>query len=111
MSWEYRVTRTTDPDGSHDFAIREVYYGDADTINGWTDRSVGISGTDFQMLTRDLARYQGAFSKSVLAIEPDGLFDIGPMGNSAPKPVWKPRASLGDAQQGPLSPAASEAQK
>ena len=26
MSWEYRVMRYTDPDGSFDFAIHEVYY-------------------------------------------------------------------------------------
>ena len=90
MSWEYRIIRHTDPDGSHDFAIHEVYY-DNDTlaITGWTENSVGISGIDYKALTRDAARYQSAFTRSVLAVESDALFDIGIMGHGKPMKVWE----------------------
>lgn len=85
MSWEYRVTRTTDPDGSHDFAIREVYFDDdTDLINGWSENPVSPSGLGLPDLMRDMARYQGAFGKDVLAIESNGLFNIGPTGDGAP---------------------------
>lgn len=91
MSWEYRVTRTTDTDGSHDFGIREVYYDDSDRITGWTEKTVGISGTNALMLDRDLERYKAALGKPVLAIEADGLYDLGLMGDgSTRRRVWKP---------------------
>jgi hypothetical protein len=87
MSWNYRVMRTTDPDGTYDFAIHSVYYNDqaeGRPIDSWSEHSVGISGWDYQALTDDYQRYGEAFQKPVLAIERNELHDIGLMGDSHP---------------------------
>lgn len=89
MSWNYRVMRTTDPDGTHDFAIHEVHYDEFDEVTGWTARDVGASGETFRELCGSMKRYNEAIFKPVIAIEPDGLYEIGPMGNSKPHRIWK----------------------
>jgi len=112
MSWNYRVMRSTDPDGTFTFGIHEVYYDEKGNPNAWTQRSVGVSGETFGELTRDFAHYQKAFTQPVLAIEADGdeLWDIGLLGfrtKRSKKPsirVWKkPSVPVAGQTQEPAS--------
>jgi hypothetical protein len=92
MSWNYRVMRDRNPDGSAWFAIYEVYYDADGNPNGWTENPSRPQGDTFKELTEDATRYQAAFGRPVLAIEAGGseLYDIGGMGNRrTPVLVWK----------------------
>ena len=70
----------------------EVHYDEQGRITAWTENSVGPVGETYGELTADFAHFQQAFTKPVIAIEPNGLFEIGPMGNSVPKQVWAKEA-------------------
>jgi len=108
MSWNYRVMRSTEPDGTHVFAIHEVYYDDAGRVNGWIADAAHPQGETFKELTHDLSNYQRAFSEHVLAIVGDELRDIGPMGTNDKKFVvlWKRSIPLGPvALSAPSTPA------
>ena len=80
MSWNYRVMRFTDPDGTHVFAVHEVYYDTAGRVSGWSADAGHPQGETFKELTEDAAKYQRAFGPHVLAVVGDELRDIGPMG-------------------------------
>jgi hypothetical protein len=75
-----------DADGTHIFAIHEVHFDDAGGVTGYTENPAWTSGETYKELTEDFVRYQAAFARPVIAVEPDGgIFEIGPIGNSAPR--------------------------
>ena len=92
MSWNYRVMRRHDVDG-YVFAIHEVFYDDAGKPDSWTAEPSWPQGETFRELTEDIANYQRAFQRPVLAIEANEseLYEIGPMGTNDAKRtlVWK----------------------
>jgi hypothetical protein len=61
MSWNYRVLKTADPDGTPVWAIHEVYYDEHGAVNGWTENSAWPSGETWDELHRDVAMYSRAF--------------------------------------------------
>lgn len=97
MTWNYRVMRTTDPDGTHVFAIHEVYYDAGGAIEGWTENAARPQGETFAELTGDCVAYQAALQQPVIAEIHGNLYEIGPMGNSAPKLAYRaaPRKATG----------------
>ena len=89
MSWNYRVMRRTERDETI-FAIHEVYYEKDGAIKAWSADPVHPQGETFGELTEDIAMYQRAFTKRVLDIRDDGLYEIGYMGHTRkPVQVWK----------------------
>jgi len=89
MSWNYRVMRET-VKGERLFSIHEVYYDEAGFVKAWSVDAVKPGGETYKALTQDFTNYQRAFAKPVIDVRDDGLFEIGPMGNSKPVRVWEP---------------------
>lgn len=66
MSWNYRIMRRPGPDGSADYAIHEVYYGQDGEVRNWTANGVGPGGETLDELSSDLAFILAALSRPVL---------------------------------------------
>lgn len=90
MSWNYRILRHTDPDSTRVFAIHEVYYDAQGEPERWTERAAAPQGESYKELTLDLAQYQQAFQRHVLAVHGDRLVDVGPMGTNVVKILERP---------------------
>lgn len=84
MSWNHRVMRTTQPDGTFAFAIHEVYYDDDGAILAWTETPPTPCGATLKELQDDLLRFEGAFTRHMLDVRGDALYDIGLMGHKTP---------------------------
>jgi len=83
MSWNYRVMRSTNPDGTPVFAIHEMYYAeDGWAVTAWTENASHPQGDSFKELTEDFTNYQAAFQRPVIADDGDRLVEVGPMGNA-----------------------------
>lgn len=92
MTWDYRVMRTTDPDGTHVFAVYEVYYDENGSIEMWTESPTWPQGESFRELYDDFVHYGHAFgSKPVLFLENNEteIWDAGPMGTKKRELVWR----------------------
>lgn len=64
MSWEYRVMRRKEKDGSFIFGMHEVY------DNGlWTEDAVGPLGDTIEDLKKDLEFMQAALAQPVMDYE------------------------------------------
>jgi len=95
VSWNHRVMRTTDPDGTHGFAIHEVYYREDGSIEAWTMNAVSPFGTSLKELHGDLTRFERAFTRHILDVRGDDLYDIGLMGHARNQPcVYRHCAAL-----------------
>lgn len=68
MSWNYRVVRSCDSDGSPWYDIREAYYKDANTTHphSITANGVRAGGETLLSLRKDLALMLAAFDKAPL---------------------------------------------
>lgn len=66
MTWNYRVFRGADPDGSPYYEIRETHYDAAGAVNGWTAGGSAPMGETFRELINDLAWIMAALSKPIL---------------------------------------------
>jgi hypothetical protein len=72
MSWNYRVMRRVDPDGTDWFAIHEVYYDAAGNPDGYTENPVDVSGDSLEGLSWVLDRMREALNKPILDEEECG---------------------------------------
>lgn len=65
MSWNYRIVRLTEPDGTHYYEIREAYYKDgvARSITATGARPGGACLTE---LRKDLTLMEAAFNQAPL---------------------------------------------
>lgn len=70
MSWNYRVMRHVEPDGSEWFGIHEVYYDLDGNPVSWTERTIEPFGETPDDLTADLDRMSAAIHRPVLDYEP-----------------------------------------
>lgn len=66
MTWNYRVFRCSEPDGSPYYELREVYYDEAKNITGWTAGASAPLGETFRDLIGDFAWFLAALDKPVL---------------------------------------------
>lgn len=66
MTWNYRVFRCTDPDGSSFYEVREVYYNKDKEVNGWTEEGCSPAGDTFGDLIKDFAWFLAALNKPIL---------------------------------------------
>ena len=66
MSWNYRVFRCADPDGSSFYEIRETHYDEARKVTGWTEGASAPIGETFRELISDIAWIMAALSKPIL---------------------------------------------
>jgi len=66
MSWNYRVFRCANPDGSPYYEIREAYYDKDRKVDGWTERGSAPMGDTFKELIGDLALIMAALSRPIL---------------------------------------------
>lgn len=82
MSWNHRVMRTTDPDGTLVLAIHEVYYHADGTIKAWTVNPTSPSGETIKELQQDYTRCGEAFRRHILDVRGDDLYDIGLTGRT-----------------------------
>lgn len=62
MSWNYRVLKTVDPDGTPVWAVHEVYYDEHGAVKNWTERAAWPSGATWDELHRDLSAYSRALT-------------------------------------------------
>lgn len=65
MSWNYRVFRCAEIDGSPYYEIRETHYDDA-AVTGWTESGTAPMGDTFRSLINDIAWQIAALSKPIL---------------------------------------------
>ena len=93
MSWNHRVLRTTEPDGSHVFAIHEVYYHDDGAIQAWTVEPVHPVGETMKVLYGELMMFERAFTRHILDVRGDELYDIGLTGHTKGAPTCVYRRS------------------
>lgn len=86
--------RTTDSDGTFAYAIHEVYYADDGSIKSWTENPTKPGGETLKELQGDLGQFERAFTRHILDIRGDDLYDIGLTGSTkgAPRCVYKHNA-------------------
>ena len=65
MSWNHRVVRMRDADGTESLHVCEVYYRDSVPVNH-TERAVGAVGEDLSELETALDRMRAALAKPIL---------------------------------------------
>lgn len=107
MSWNHRVMRRRDPDGTPVLTIHEVYYREDGSIKGWIEHPATPLGTTIKELHGDAMRFERAFTRHILDVRADGdeLYDVGLTGRtrSAPACVFKrsdqPQAAVPDPQE------------
>ena len=68
MSWNYRILKTQDADGSPLWGVHEVYYNKAGEVEGWTERSVSIVGDTWKELHDVLGMFRQAWIKPPLDV-------------------------------------------
>jgi hypothetical protein len=68
VSWNYRVLKMADSDGTEMWAVHEVYYNEDGTIKTWTVNSVAPSGESWDELHRDSANYSRALMQPPIDI-------------------------------------------
>lgn len=68
MSWNYRVLKTKDVDGSDFWAVHEVYYDDTGRVETWTESHVYPSGENWAELSRDVGAYAKALMQPALDV-------------------------------------------
>lgn len=66
MSWNYRVFRCANPDGSPYYEMRETHYDKALKVDGWAESSASPMGETFKELINDLAWIIAALTKPIL---------------------------------------------
>lgn len=64
--WNYRVMRKHFGPDEDAYTIREVYYNNAGTIRGWTERESAPWGETPEELEADVQRMLEAFAQPVL---------------------------------------------
>lgn len=69
-TWNYRVTHY-EVDGESVYGIREVYYGEHGTVQGWSQSSMAPHGDTLDELREDVDHMRDAFDKPVLRLSPD----------------------------------------
>ena len=82
MSWNHRVMRTREPDGTYYHAIHEVYYREDGSIKAWTADPVHPGGASLKELHRDLVLFERAFTRHILDVRGEQLFDVGLTGRT-----------------------------
>lgn len=68
MSWNYRIVKSADPDGTEVWAVHEVYYDSEGKPEAWTERPSHPLGETWNELHRDFTHYQEAFTKRALDV-------------------------------------------
>lgn len=86
MSWNYRVTRKVDPDGTPVYSIREVYYDAVGNVNGWSENASWAQGESQDELAADCANHGRAFLLPVIDIDRAGCASVPLSGASALTP-------------------------
>jgi hypothetical protein len=62
VSWNYRVLKTADKDGTEMWGVHEVYYNEDGSVKSWTADDVGPHGESCDELHRDHAAFAKAFT-------------------------------------------------
>lgn len=79
MTWNYRVFLI--PGGSpleeDIYAIKEVYYGEDDEIEFWSEANMAPMGNTIEELEEDIEKFYAAFDEPVLMIDGDTAVEIG----------------------------------
>lgn len=65
MSWNYRVFRCAEKDGSPYYEIRETHYDDA-AVTGWSEGAAWPMGESFGDLINDIGWFLAALSRPIL---------------------------------------------
>jgi len=66
MTWNYRIIRSQDPDGSECFALHEVYYDGEGRPETYTERPCGFVGESPEAVRGALEMALAAFTEPVL---------------------------------------------
>lgn len=66
MSWNHRIIKYTDGEGTTHFGIHEVYYGPTGRPEMYTESASAPYGESLYELREDLQRMLAAFDKPVL---------------------------------------------
>ena len=68
MTWNHRITRETLEDGTHLFALREVFY-EGEQVVSWTQEPIAAVGETFLECADTLAKMNRAVTLGVLDLE------------------------------------------
>ena len=104
MSWNHRVMRTTQADGTFAYQIHEVYYHDDGSIKAWTVNPTTPFGETIKELHGDVMRFERACTRHILDVRGDELYDIGLTGHTRLAPVCVYRRSAQPASVGAVDP-------
>lgn len=66
MSWNHRVVKYTDGEGTTHFGVHEVYYDKEGRPSMYTESAMSPYGETLEELQLDLERMLGALTKPVL---------------------------------------------
>ena len=66
MSWNHRVIRQRQPDGSEWLGIHQVFYNDDGSSAGYTEQAMPVSGETLDELGQTLAWMQKALTEPIL---------------------------------------------
>ena len=66
MRWNHRAMRTVHDNGEVAYSIREVFYDDDGTIEGWTAEPMDPHGETLDELRADLVRMLACLGKPVM---------------------------------------------
>lgn len=79
MTWNYRVFLLPSASALEEdlYVIKEVYYGDNDEIEFWSEDNITPMGSSVEDLEEELNKFYEAFSEPVLMIEGDTVVEVG----------------------------------
>ena len=66
MTWDYRVMKFVDGEGTVSFMVHEVYYAFDGSLDTYTEDGCSPYGETLEELAADLKRFAEAFTKPVL---------------------------------------------
>lgn len=76
MTWNHRVFRWTEADGSYWYDIRETHYDEAGNPNGVTSTNVAAGSETLLGLADELSRMGAACSKPVLRFNGEKIEEV-----------------------------------
>ena len=75
MGWNYRILRTSHPEGQVTYSIHEVYYSKDGTIVGWTQDPSEAYGETVEELRKTLEMMGQALDHTVIEVNHEAVQD------------------------------------
>lgn len=69
MTWNHRVTRDRQDDGTYWYAIREVHYDKRGNVELWTEKPIAVEGETLDEVSEVLGQMVASLTRGVFDLE------------------------------------------